>query len=670
MKREAEEGRRIVKRFAFSACLALSGALAAAAAQSAPYPSAATPHAIDRGVLDAQEAKTPISITIALALPGLDEAENLQKSLYTRGDPLYPQFLTADQFAARFAPTNADVAKVVAALAKYGLSADRTTATTLRVTGLPADLERAFSVTLHSYEVPAHDQVPGYGFHAPLTRATIPSEISSAVVALVGLDNRPSAHPLYKTAPVHSPASAAPAASNLPDPFGSLTVTDFAQYYDVNPLYKKGLSGAGRTIGIMTLASFTQEDAYAYWSSLGLDVNSKRITIVNVDDGPGKPTDGSGSIETTIDVEQSGGIAPGAKIVVYQAPNTNQGFVDVFAVAIEANLAETLSISWGDWEWFGNLENAPVTDPATGNTVSTTQAVHELLLRASIQGQTTFAAAGDGGAYDLNNDLSCYGPYSATKAHSCSLTLSVDYPASDTLMTAAGGTTLPGLQEDCLNAACTPPFYPIHIQHEQVWGWDYLKGFCKAMGFSDPISCGTFPGGGGGGVSITFLVPEYQLGLPGVQLSQPDQLYQAGTHIAEKYDVGTEYFLPQFYPGRNVPDISFNADPMTGYVVYYTSNKSGFGVDTLYGGTSFVGPQLNGVSALLGQDFNQRLGFLNTALYGLVQSGQAYSGPDAPLRAIAYGDNWFYQGSNGYNPGAGLGVMDVANFAKALKGEF
>jgi len=42
--------------------------------------------------------------------------------------------------------------------------------------------------------------------------------------------------------------------------------------------------------------------------------------------------------ETTVDVEQSGGVAPGANIAVYTAPNTNQGFVDLFAYAIDHNL--------------------------------------------------------------------------------------------------------------------------------------------------------------------------------------------------------------------------------------------------------------------------------------------------------------------------------------------
>ena len=100
------------------------------------------------------------------------------------------------------------------------------------------------------------------------------------------------------------------------------------------------MTGAGRTIGILTFAAFTPSDAFAYWAALGLKVNPNRIQIVNVDGGPGAPSDASGSLETTLDVEQSGGIAPGANIIVYQAPNTLANFVDVFAAAIDANKAD------------------------------------------------------------------------------------------------------------------------------------------------------------------------------------------------------------------------------------------------------------------------------------------------------------------------------------------
>ena len=661
-------------KIAFLTLFLVLGLLTSAVAQRSegsehaglPYPNARTPRATDLGELTAKAGSTPITVTVALSLRNLAQAEALLNSINTPGDAQYHQFLTANQFAARFAPTDADVAKVTLAFAKYGLAVERTSTTTLVVTGLPANLERAFSVNLHSYEVPAYDSTSGYTFHAPLAHPTIPAEIAGAVAGVAGLDSRPAFHPMHVLAPesVTKAHSAMPSfsANNAP---GSWTVTDFANYYDVDPLYSAGISGANRTLGIMTLASFTPSDAFTYWSDIGLTVNPNRIHIVNIDGGPGAPSDRSGSDETTLDVEQSGGIAPGATIYVYQAPNTNQGFVDLFASAVDANKAESLSISWGEWEWFDNFENSPVSNPITGRTTSTLEAVHELLLRAAIQGQTVFAASGDGGAYDVNNDLGCTGPYSSSDPSSCSLTLSVDYPASDPYMTAAGGTTLPGLQEYCLNAACTPPYYDINIQHERVWGWDYLEGLCAALGY-DPVSCGIFPGGGGGGVSIEFGQPLYQIFLPGTQRSQPGQVFQAG----DDYGTGLYYRLPAFFPGRNVPDISFNADPQTGYLILYTSNRNGLEV-LQAGGTSFVAPQLNGVSALLGEYLHgSRLGFLNYPVYDLALTGQAYRGANAPFHAIAYGDNWFYYGRNGYNPGAGIGTMDVANFAKTLKGIF
>jgi kumamolisin len=620
---------------------------------------AAAQQAVDRGPLPERERRTPISVTVALTLPGLAEAERLQQAIYTPGAPEYHHFLTADQFAARFASSDTDIANVVAAFKKYGLAAEKTTATTLKVTGMPANFERAFSTDLRSYEVPARNSRSAYAYRAPATRPRIPVEMSSVVKAVIGLDNRPAAFSHHRTHPATmNPSPSGTVPTRTGKPFGNLTVLDFAALYDVNPLYAGGITGSGRTIGIITLASFTPSDAFAYWAALGLPVNPNRITIVNVDGGPGAPSDASGSLETTLDVEQSGGLAPGARIIVYQAPNTNQGFVDLFAAAIEANNADTLSTSWGLAEIF----DEPVIDPLHGTLVDTITAAHELFLRASIQGQTVFAASGDSGAYDINGDLGCTVPYNPSVPGSCSPTLTVDHPASDPLITAAGGTTLAGRQIFCLNQACTPPYFQIEVAQESVWGWDYLTGLCKTLGF-DPVGCGIFPAGSGGGVSVAFPVPSYQSGLPGIQLTQPGQnlFLQPFGLVAQ---------LPAFFAGRNVPDVSFNGDPDSGYVVVYTSDKIGFGAQPFWGGTSFVAPQLAAITALFDQNVNHRIGSLNPILYGLAASGQAYAGSKAPLNQITSGDNWFYSGSKGYNPGSGLGTIDVANLAAILRSVF
>jgi kumamolisin len=645
--------------------IAQTAGVATSEQHGVPYPSATTPKAIDRGALRTQLVTKPISVTLALSLRKMNEAESLLKSLHTPGDPQFHQFLSPEQFVARFGPDEAEVTRVVAGLAKYGLAAQRSTASTLRVSGSPADMERAFSVSLHSFEVPAHGRNPGYTFHAPLSHPTIPTEMSESVAAVVGLDSRPSLRPRHDFAPERLSRQTATkpsaTAGNAP---GFWTVTDFADHYDVTPLYNHGVTGSGRTIAIVTLASFTPSDAFAYWSAVGVPVSASRIKIVDIDGGPGAPSDASGSIETTLDVEQSGGIAPGAKIIVYQAPNTNQGFADAFAEAVDSNKAQTISTSWGFWEWYQNLENSPVSDPITGKTVGLLKAFHELFVRAAIQGQTLFTAAGDGGAYDINRDLQC----SPESTPACSLTLTVDNPASDTAITAAGGTTLAGSQAFCLNAACTPPFFVVNIPRERVWGWDYLEGLCSALGVPDPIACGIFPGGGGGGVSIIFEKPLYQFFLPGTQHTQPGQKWVLKGAIDGADPV--MFHLPSNFPGRNVPDISANADPETGYVIYYTSDVDGFGILAFGGGTSFVAPQLAGVTALLNEDVHGRIGLLNFPLYGLALTGRAYKNPGAPLHAITDGDNWFYSGRNGYSPAAGLGTLDVANFAHILRDLF
>jgi kumamolisin len=110
-----------------------------------------------------------------------------------------------------------------------------------------------------------------------------------------------------------------------------------------------------------------------------------------------------------------------------------------------------------------------------------------------------------------------------------------------------------------------------------------------------------------------------------------------------------------------------NADPDTGYVIYYTSDQVGFIIDQFIGGTSFSSPQLNGVTALLDQGVGHRLGLLNFALYNLAHFNQAYNGRNAPLRDIVTGDNDFYNATPGYDQATGVGVPNVANLLQALE---
>lgn len=647
----------LVMHFISKSLVALAvGALitsTASASVGPTFPTRGMPAPRDLGSVDSATVTREMSVTLPLKLRDVPAAEALLKSLSDKSSANYHHFLNPQEFREKFAQSDEVAETVAASLSVYGLTAVRSGASTMRVVGSIADIQRAFGVSLHQYEVPAQESVPALSFMAPASKPSIPAEISAYVGNVIGLSTRPHFVPHSLRIPTKLLAGkgghAAPASSGLVNSPGSLTVADFTKYYNANPLAAKNITGEGRTLGIVTLAAFTQRDVYNYWKDVGVKAKSNRIKVVNVDGGPGKPSDAAGSVETTLDVEQSGGVAPRANIIVYQAPNTNQAYLDAFVSAVESNKADSISTSWGEWEWFDNLTNNPVADPYTGKTVSFTAALHEVLLQAALQGQSVIAASGDAGAYDANRSLTL---------PSYSLTLSVDSPASDSFITAAGGTTLAGTQ------TFTLPKGPlsITIPHERAWSWDYLEPLCADLGLTN-LDCGIFPVGAGGGVSFEYPLPFYQRGIHGIQKTQPDQALVDETTIPPQ----TLVEIPAGYAGRNVPDVSANADPQTGYVVYYTSDQTGFSKATFYGGTSFVSPQLNGVVGLLGEYVHGRVGLLNVALYDFVKSGTAYGDKDAPLKVIKYGNNDFYKARDGYSPAVGLGTLDIANFAEALK---
>ena len=639
---------RTLRKQALALALA-SSLIAPAVLAGTAFPTRNTPQAVDLGHM-ASPAGASITVTVALKLRNTDEMMNLMQGLYAKGSPQYHRFLSTAQFQSRFAPSAAAVDRVTRQFRSQGLTVTRISSSLLSVSGSQTAIEKAFSVSLHNYSVAAHGDSAGYRFHAPDTAPKFAASIAGDVQGVLGLDNRPRYRPHLQQLPEGlrqhlAPKSFKPAAGapNTPDQPGLWTVTDFADYYDVNPVYAQGITGKHTTLGIVTLASFTPSDAFTYWNGLGLAVDPNRITVVNVDGGPGAPSDASGSGETTLDVEQSGGIAPGAKVIVYAAPNTDQGFVDAFAQAIDSNRADSISCSWGEWEIFPDQNS--VTDPNNNRLETSLQAFNNLFIQAALQGQSMFSSAGDSGAYDASEFFPQ--PQFTT-------VLSVDNPTDEPFITSAGGTTLPGTQDFGALGSIT-------INQEQAWGWDYLVPLCTELGL-DPVSCGIFPGGTGGGVSSFVKTPLYQFFVPGIQKTQPNQAL-VDTSQTPPQTLAT---LPANFRGRNVPDVSFNADPDTGYIIPYTSDVHGFETLTFFGGTSFVAPQLNGVTALLDQSVHGRVGLLNFALYGMVFFHEAYGGKHPPLRDITAGDNWFYNAAPGYDQASGVGVPDVANLVRAF----
>jgi subtilase family serine protease len=577
---------------------------------------------LDMGATAAAQTQT---ISIVLKLRNVAQLEQFVAATVNPDSGQYGQFLSVEQFTDLFAPRDRDIERIETELRRAGLVVVEVFRNNMviRVRGTVAQINAFFNTQLHDYDD------TGNRFSKPNRGAAVPDSIKDLVTVVTGLSTQSTAHPMLRRTAEARPAVAGgdaakvrtTAAGTVNAP-GEFTVADVAALYNIQPLYDRNITGRGRTIGIATLATFDPADAYAYWQAVGLKVSPNRIHQVHVDGGAG--TDGAD--ETTLDVQQSGGVAPGAKLIVYDAPNTDAGFMDVFYKAAADNAVDTLSVSWG------SPEIAQSTDVMDGQ--------HQAFLELAAQGISVFAAAGDSGAYDIN-----YGyPYPT-----CTKLLSVDAPANDPFVVAAGGTTLPNVQ--------VRKYGTVTVPFERPWAWDYLENYIVVNYGQDYYDANFFPVGGGGGVSVNFARPRFQRATVGTQASAAGQslVCQTTTGPVDLID------MPAGYVGRNLPDVSLNADPYTGYLVYYQSAW----LDG-YGGTSFVAPQLNGIAALLGQFTQTRLGHLNPQLYArLAQYGY---GKGSPFHSVTHGDNLYWQATPSYNPASGIGTLDVKNLAKTFRG--
>jgi kumamolisin len=632
--------------------LSLSLGLLLTGASAGAWAASALP-AVDAGAAPADQT---VHVTLVLKLHHQAALEDYVRQTVTPGSAHYQQFLTTQQFAQQYGATDAEIARVQSYLKSQGLSSEVLPShLAIRTSGTLSQFGKLFQTSVHNYV----SRENGHRFHKPATSPQIPPAIADVVDVAAGLSSEKVYRPHHVSSPAFASLAAAnaklvaannksaggtnsnPTASGVP---GEYTVGDVANFYNINPLYHRGVVGKGSTVGIVTLSDFYPSDATAYWSDIGLATKPDRITQVHVDGGAA--IDG-GSGETSIDVEQSGGVAPYANIVVYDAPNTTDGYVDAFAQAVSDNIADSISTSWGLPEIFNfaalNVTGASNTDTTD---VGDLRAFHKIFLEAAVQGQSLFAASGDSGAYDTVRDLGAgtgVGEYTAP--------LSVDSPASDPYITAAGGTTTPYSYQ-----FGTGPTQS--VTQESVWGWDYLQNYFNQ--YVRPINL--FASGGGGGVSVYWHKPFYQQFTWGIRRSEPNQSLVYNDPSAGPT---TLLQLPSHFAGRNVPDISLNADPETGYI--FVSTVDG-GLASGEGGTSFVAPQLNGITALLRQSTGHRIGLWNPQVYAL-QNIFGY-GFFSPFNSVRAGDNWFYDGAPRYNQGAGIGTLNVANLDVFLRSGF
>jgi subtilase family serine protease len=538
--------------------------------------------------------------------------------------------------------------------------------------GTAGQFDAALGESQENYSVPAvarpngRAPVPAQTVHAISTAPDLPWQIAENVTAILGLTNYSdmvtnTIHSVGKLSTTQSSGSnACLALAGLPDACN--TTTNFEQNYGLTPLVAEGAQGQGQTVAIVTLAAVDPGSPEYYWTHvLGQSNGNRPIDVVNVDGGPGAPSDASGSGETDLDVEQAGGIAPAAHVIVYQAPNTDPGFADSFFMAASQNIASSVSTSWGESETVLAAEIA-----AGQETNGYAAAFDEAFLEMAAQGQSAFDAAGDSAAYDASGDLG-------------STNLSVDTPADSPYITSDGGTTLPW------SGTVTGPTginANVSVPNQRAWGWDYLwAAIAKTTPTSLTDAAESAVVGGGGGFSTQYAAPSYQQGVSGTRLfSAVPYLTATDWQAVEPGDYEPTAWSFNPWPstiygygsGRAVPDLSADADPESGYLEYSTSFEQGDPSEGVapgppleggWGGTSFVGPQMNGSAAVIDSALGHRVGFWNPVIYKAATSPFS---PFTPLDQRGTGnDNIYYTGTPGtvYNEATGLGVPNLAELA-------
>jgi subtilase family serine protease len=416
--------------------------------------------------------------------------------------------------------------------------------------------------------------------------------------------------------------------------------------YDVGPLYAQGITGQGVTIAIVdSYGSDTiTHDLHVFDQAFGLQpmcgeegvtcapgmprfsqfhLQGAPATKASPGNDPGQEDKSAWALEVSLDVETAHAMAPMANILLVTTPTAEtlgvQGFPDMFKAeqyVIDHHMADVISQSFASAEdAFGSSQSL--------------QNLRYAFISAAQNHVTVLGSSGDFGT--ANQGKQPVGQGGSTIPYP-----TVEWPASDPLVTGVGGTYL------CTDTSATTSRVVDSV--------------------SPPTACQSHPGqaevawiDAGGGFSHVFARPDYQATLP------------AGS-------------TPIPASARGVPDIGLQASSRTGALIYVSLpgpgdsglNCGGTPCSTGWydiGGTSLSCPQWAALVALADQVNHGGLGLINPALYKLAANPSSYA---SDFYDVTVGNNQAdpsvpgYSATPGWDPITGLGTPNAANLVPDL----
>ncbi len=357
----------------------------------------------DLGDLPSATLLRPMHLILSQSLAkknGLVALSIAQQDIHSEA---YHRWISPEQFAENFGASKEEIQDITTWLQSRGMKDIEVSRSHTRIafTGTVPNVERAFQVKLHRF------QVEGEEHYANVTEPRMRTALTGTVSSVEGLndfDRRP---------PGNRTVGRAAADAGGEGSAKNLGPGDLAILYDIKPLYAEAAGGGQATIAVIGTAAPSLDDFHAYKKLFGLPANDYRLVSVP---GTEVATTAQATVETALDLEIAGGIAPQARLVYVEAYSPFAGA----AYVIDNRIADVLSLSYTACETPGPEDFA----------------YESLALQGIVEGITWINASGDSGA------AACDEPGAAAGAISG---LAVNLPASLPEVTGVGGTRFANL---------------------------------------------------------------------------------------------------------------------------------------------------------------------------------------------------------------------------------
>lgn len=529
--------------------------------------------------------------------------ERLIADLHDPKSPNFHKWLTVAEFGKNYGLAESDIQAVTNWLESHGFIVNSVYPSRMVIdfSGTAGQVRSAFHTTIHNLNVKGAHHIANF------SDPQIPAALAPAVAGIVSLhDFRPQnmSRPKYTFA------------------FQGVTIwalvpADLATIYDFNPLFAKGITGAGQTLVVIEDTDlYTSENWNTFRSVFGL---SQYTTGSLATEHPAPPSGANNcldpgvnpdDVEAALDAEWASAAAPGAAIVVGAcADTTTYGlFIAMQNFVNASNPPPILSLGYGFCE------------PSNG--AASNASINSLYQQAVAEGISVYVSAGDEGAASCDA-----GQLSATHGINVSAFASTQYNVavggtdfSDTVNgtnskywsntnSATYGSALSYIPEIPWNGSCAGALVSSSLNYATPYGPD---GFCNSSeamefgllevvaGSGGPSNCATgAPSilGVASGSCQGWAKPAWQTGLSGI----------ANDGV------------------RDIPDVSmFASNGVWGHwaIMCFSDIENG-GAPCIgdpsnwtgIGGTSIASPVMAGVQALVNQSQGSRQGNPNYVLY-------------------------------------------------------